>query len=250
MNKLEYVIIEDEPLALNRLKELLSSYNNLILVGTANNGQKGKDLISETKPDLVFLDIEMPVLNGFEMLANLSQQPKVVFTTAYHHYALKAFEENSIDYLLKPISAERLAKTILKISTQQINSVNWNTVNQQVEEQKPVKKWNSITVNSGNGFKILQLNSVAYFKAEDKYVIAFDLEGKKYLLDKSLKLLNENLPEEFMQIHRGIILNFNTIKNIKKNFRSLFIFVLNDVNASEITCGNSHLKAIKEKLNL
>lgn len=250
MNKLSYVIVEDEPLALERLRELLSTYRQLQFVGGASNGQRGRDLISETHPDIVFLDIEMPMLNGFELLAELNYQPKVVFTTAYEQYALRAFEENSVDYLLKPISELRLSKAINKLMQLETPSINWSQLGQQMQLHKEKVRWSSITVSVGNGMKILPLEDVCYFKAEDKYVMAHDLNGKKHLIDRSLKELVAYLPLEFMRIHRGIVLNFDYIKDIRKNYRSLFVFRLKDKDATELTCGNSYLTDIKTKLHL
>lgn len=109
------IIIDDEQLARQRIKRLLAQYDEVDVVAEAENGAEGLELIQLHQPDLIFLDIEMPILNGFEMLAKLSNPPKVVFTTAYDQYAIKAFEEGSIDYLLKPIETERLDKTIKKL---------------------------------------------------------------------------------------------------------------------------------------
>ncbi|WP_310587864.1 LytR/AlgR family response regulator transcription factor [Emticicia agri] len=110
------ILIDDEPLAISRLKRLLSHYSAVIsIIDEAHNGQEGLEKIEAQKPDLIFLDIEMPLMTGFEMLANLSYMPKVIFSTAYDQYAIRAFEENSVDYLLKPIEAERLEKTIEKL---------------------------------------------------------------------------------------------------------------------------------------
>ncbi|RZL14999.1 MAG: response regulator, partial [Pedobacter sp.] len=102
------IVIDDEQLARQRIKRLLKEYDEIEIIAEAENGAEGLLLIEQHQPDLIFLDIEMPVLNGFEMLAKLTHQPKVVFTTAYDQYAIKAFEEGSIDYLLKPVELERL----------------------------------------------------------------------------------------------------------------------------------------------
>ena len=116
MNKTwKTVIIDDEQLARQRLMRLLKPYEIFDIIGEAANGQDGLEKIEELQPELIFLDIEMPVLNGFEMLLLLKHQPKVVFTTAYDQYAIKAFEEDSVDYLLKPIETDRLEKTIRKL---------------------------------------------------------------------------------------------------------------------------------------
>jgi two-component system, LytTR family, response regulator len=120
MNKTwKTLIIDDEQLARHRLSRLLKPYGEIDIIGEAVNGQDGLEKIEKLLPDLVFLDIEMPVFNGFEMLAKLKHQPKVVFTTAYDQYAIKAFEEGSIDYLLKPIETERLEKTLTRVQQTQ-----------------------------------------------------------------------------------------------------------------------------------
>jgi two-component system LytT family response regulator len=245
-----YIIVEDEPLAMERLLEMLSKHTDFKCIGTTNNGHKGHELIEAKKPNLVFLDIEMPVLNGFEMLSKLQFQPAIIFTTAFEHYALKAFEQNSIDYLLKPIRKSRLDTAIQRFKDRNERANSWSHINKQIADLKPQHVWKSITVSSGNGFKILDIEGICYFKAEDKYVMAYDTAGKKHLLNKTLKEISLNLPDDFMQIHRSIIINFNAIKHIRKNYRSLFVFSLNDSANSEITCGPSYLQPIKNKLDL
>jgi two-component system LytT family response regulator len=114
---LKTIIIDDEAIGLKRLKKLLTNYPLFDVVAEATNGREGLELIESLKPDIIFLDIEMPVMNGFDMLRLVMHHPKVVFTTAYDQYAMKAFEENSIDYLLKPIEKERLDLTVSKLQT-------------------------------------------------------------------------------------------------------------------------------------
>jgi two-component system LytT family response regulator len=117
---LRTLLVDDEPLAVNRLRRLLGRYEDtFVIVGEAHNGLEGLKAVEVLEPDLIFLDIEMPGLNGFEMLAKLPYLPIVVFATAYDDYAVRAFEENSIDYLLKPIEAERLEKTVERIRKSQ-----------------------------------------------------------------------------------------------------------------------------------
>src|ERR1700733_10535411 len=122
MNKIwTALIIDDEELARKRLERMLKPFDTIAVIGEAVNGQEGIDKIEKLRPELIFLDIEMPVFNGFEMLTRLKHQPKVVFTTAYDQYAIKAFEEDSIDYLLKPIEPERLEKTIKRLRQTPVN---------------------------------------------------------------------------------------------------------------------------------
>lgn len=247
---MNYIIVEDEPLAVGRLKELLDRFPELNFIGAAANGKQGKELIEAYRPDVIFLDIEMPVLNGFEMLRELTYKPKVVFTTAYENYALQAFEENSVDYLLKPIEEKRLEKTMEKLREIDKPNYDWNVIEEQVLKQKSEQKWTSITVTSGGSMKILALSDVAYFESEDKYVMAHELGGKKYLMDRSLKTLDDHLPNAFMRVHRSFIINFDAIDDIRKNFRSLFVFKLKNKDRTEITCSNSYTKQIKDRLNI
>jgi len=115
MNKFTCIIIDDEELARQRLIRLITPYNIFEIVAQASNGQEGLKLVEAYQPDVIFLDVEMPVMNGFEMLSKLKKQPKVIFTTAYDQYAIKAFEENSLDYLLKPVEKDRLDKCVVKL---------------------------------------------------------------------------------------------------------------------------------------
>jgi two-component system, LytTR family, response regulator len=124
MNKIwKSLIVDDEQLARQRLIRLLKPYDEIDVIGEAVNGQDGLEKIEMLLPDLIFLDIEMPVFNGFEMLRQLKHQPKVIFTTAYDQYAIKAFEEDSIDYLLKPVETERLEKTQKKLQQNQHQTI-------------------------------------------------------------------------------------------------------------------------------
>src|SRR6218665_1387232 len=166
------ILIDDEPLAISRLKRLLSHYSSVIsIIDEAHNGQEGLEKIEAQKPDLIFLDIEMPLMTGFEMLAALSYMPKVIFSTAYDQYAIRAFEENSVDYLLKPIEAERLEKTIGKLKKledkKEDNSLNANLLqlleqfkSKEDTQRTPAQKQttaHSISVKSGERILFIPL---------------------------------------------------------------------------------------------
>ena len=166
---LKTILIDDEPLAIKRLRRLLTKYADTFdIIGEAHNGQEGLDAIEALKPDIIFLDIEMPILTGFEMLARLSYMPLVVFATAFDQYAIRAFEENSIDYLLKPIEAERLEKTVDKIEKfhqkPMDNPFNANLL-QVLEQLKPKKETHSISVKVGERILFIPLSNISYFEA-------------------------------------------------------------------------------------
>ena len=176
------ILIDDEKLAVSRLKRLLTEYGDTIeIIGEAHNGIEGLETIERLKPELIFLDIEMPGMNGFEMLSNLSFSPLVVFATAYDEYAIRAFEENSIDYLLKPIEKERLEITIQKLKKNKTHPIlGFDNVQllKILEQIKPKKEMVSISVKTGDKILLLRLEDISYFEAEDKYIFLNTKDGK------------------------------------------------------------------------
>jgi two-component system, LytTR family, response regulator len=244
------LLIDDEKLAVSRLERLLSPYQAIIeLVGSAQNGVEGWAMIEKHKPDLIFLDIEMPLMNGFEMLTKLSFMPLVIFATAYEEYAIRAFEENSIDYLLKPIEPDRLHRTIEKLQknlpTQKNDSSDTSKLLQLIAQLKPQKELNAISVKIGERILLIRLDEIAYFEAEDKYVNLFTDEGKKYLIDYSLTVLEEKLPAYFTRVSRSVIINKHKVKEAQKYFNGKYVLLLNDKSQSKITSGGSYTDKVK-----
>ena len=247
------IIVEDEKLARNRLKKLLANYTDEIeIIAEADNGEEGYKLVNELHPDLIFLDIQMPVLTGFEMLKKLTHKPKIIFTTAYERYAIKAFEENSIDYLLKPIREERLDLTIKKLRDQtdvaSSSSDESDKILQYLEALQPRKELSSITVTVGDRIIIVKLDWITYFHANEKYVFIREKKGQEHIIDHSLTSLEEQLPKYFLRVHRAYIINTNMIQEIRKSFNGRFVFYMS--SGEKITCGSSYIKKIKERLHL
>ena len=185
--RFKVILVEDEKLARNRLKKLLKEHEGVIeIIGEADNGEDGYILANKERPDIIFLDIQMPVLNGFEMLDYIEYNPKIIFTTAYEEYAIAAFEENSIDYLLKPIKPERLLKTIEKLSlvekTQNETSVEMEKMMQVINRINPEGERDSIAVSVGEKIIFIKFEDIIYFKAEDKYVFIHDKDNRKHKL--------------------------------------------------------------------
>jgi len=250
--KLRTILIDDEQLALARLERLLRVYATEIdLIGQARNGQEGLEIIEEMKPDLVFLDIEMPLLTGFEMLAQLQYMPDIVFATAFDAYAIRAFEENSIDYLLKPIEAERLDLTIQKLRNRRQAGKDFSDqITQLLARLQPPKEKElaSIAVKLGDRILLVRLPDVLYFEAEDKYVYLYTADGKKHLLDYSLTTLEEKLPNHFVRISRSMIVNTQQVKEIQKYFTGKFTIVLQ--NQTKLTSGSSYAERVKKIFEL
>ncbi|RYG03696.1 MAG: response regulator [Chitinophagaceae bacterium] len=243
------IIIDDEPLARQRLKRLLKPFDHIDIIGEAENGQDGLERISGLNPDLVFLDIEMPVLNGFEMLARLTKQPRVVFTTAYDQYAIKAFEENSVDYLLKPIEGERLEKTISKL--EKINdAMPGSVLEAMIRQIRQPSQSQTITVKSGDRIILVKHAEISYLQAEEKYVSIVTVNGKKYLTDLTLSSLEEKLPASFVRIHRACIINSDQIKEITKGFNGVFNFVLHNHENNALSSSRSNNDYIRERFDI
>ena len=184
------LIIDDEAPARSRLSRLLAKHKTIVsIVDEAENGEEGTKKINALKPDLIFLDVQMPGLNGFEMLKKIEHMPKVIFTTAYEEYAIKAFEENSIDYLLKPIEEDRLAISIQKL--EKINSAH-STMNESALDKivqtinKNSSPIHSIPVKKGDRIFIIKLDDIAFFEAKEKYVFIHTKDNQEHLIDYTL----------------------------------------------------------------
>ena len=245
------ILIDDEELARLRLKRLLLPFADVIeLIGEATNGAEGLQLIEEQVPDLIFLDIEMPLLNGFEMLSKLSRQPKVVFTTAYDQYAIKAFEEESVDYLLKPIEAERLEKTIRKLERFHAALPEILPLEALMRQLNVKKELKTLTIKIGDRILLIRLDDIAFIEAEDKYVFLHTINGDKHLTDFTLANLETRLPDTFIRIHRSTIINTEHIHEIRRGFNGAFAFVLNTTEKVRVSSSRNYGESIKVRFDM
>ncbi|PTS95465.1 DNA-binding response regulator, partial [Pedobacter sp. HMWF019] len=239
------IIIDDEELARQRLKRLLSVYDHLNIIAEAANGAEGLQQIEKHQPDLIFLDVEMPVLNGFEMLSQLKKQPKVIFTTAYDQYAVKAFEEESIDYLLKPVEAERLEKSMQKLQKHQgvtAIQIPFELLADKFNIKKEIK---TLTVKIGDRILLIKLADITFIEAEDKYVFLNTADGKRHLTDFTITALQEKLPDTFLRVSRSTIINSDAIKEIRKSFNGTLVFLLTDTAGSKCSSSRGYTQALK-----
>jgi len=251
MNKTwKTLIIDDEQLARQRLIRLLMPYNHIEIIGEGLNGQDGLEKIEKLKPELIFLDIEMPVFNGFEMLSKLKHQPKIVFTTAYDQYDIKAFEEGSIDYLLKHVETDRLEKTIKRLQELQRQAVDYLSLEGLIKQMQVKKVIKTLTVKIGDKILLIKLDSIIYIDAEDKYVFLHTADGKKHLTDFTIGSLEEKLPEQFVRIHRGSIINSDYIREIRKGFNGGFVFVMNNPENTRLTSSRPNGEMLRERFGM
>ena len=192
------------------VKEYLQAYPHITVVEECNDGFEGLKAIQQHQPDLIFLDIQMPKINGFEMLELIDDPPLVIFTTAFEEYAIRAFDAHAADYLLKPFSKERFAKAMQKLQLQRTNAT------QAVVEmalQSPAQS-NRIVVKDNGKIKIIPVAQVQYLEAADDYVKIIAAEGN-FLKKKTMQYFEDSLPpQEFIRIHRSYIINAQLITRI------------------------------------
>jgi len=204
------IIIDDEPLARMMVKEYLESYPNITVVEECNDGFEGMKAIQQHQPDLIFLDIQMPKINGFEMLELIDNPPQVIFTTAFEEYAIKAFDAHAADYLLKPFSKERFDKAIQKLQQQRVNAAK-DIAETALQSAVPVHR---IVVRDNGKIKIIPVAQVQYLEAADDYVKIITAEGS-FLKKKTMQYFDTSLPsQEFIRIHRSYIINASLITRI------------------------------------
>lgn len=204
-------------------------------------------MIDRLKPDLVFLDIQMPGLNGFEVLQQTTHSPVVIFCTAYDEFALQAFQTNSIDYIVKPVKAERIQKSIEKLDTLKHHSDKQELLRiiESYISQTPKKEITSIPVKLGDRMLFVRIEEVSYFSAEEKYVNIFTKDGKTYLCDFPLKSLEEKLGETFLRIHRSLLVNVSRIREINKHDGSRFVVKMDDSSQTKLLTGRGYCEQVR-----
>ena len=208
------VVIDDEPLARSIVCEYLRSYPHFEVVHECNDGFEGVKSIAQHKPDLVFLDIQMPKINGFEMLELIDHPPSVIFTTAFDEYAIKAFEAHAIDYLLKPFSKDRFDKAIQKWLSQRQSPRPEKALQTEEPVRQPEER-NRVVVKEGGNIRIIPVNEIHYIEAYDDYVKIF-VHGEMFLKKKTMSYYENTLnPDMFVRVHRSYIVQLSQITRIE-----------------------------------
>jgi two-component system, LytTR family, response regulator len=211
---MKVIIIDDEPLARSIVKEYLQKHPQLTIVQECNDGFEGLKAIQEHQPDLVFLDIQMPKINGFEMLELIEQPPAVIFATAFDDYAIKAFEAHAIDYLLKPFNQDRFDKAINKWMEQKAINTEKATMDLLETASQSPSQNNRIVVKNGSKIKIIPVHDVQYLEAADDYVKVHTSEGY-FLKNKTMAHFEQTLDaQQFVRSHRSYIVNVQQITRI------------------------------------
>src|SRR4249920_1061825 len=209
------IIIDDERLARNELRKLLSDHSEIEIIAEAANAEEGKQKIEELQPDLIFLDIQMPGKTGFDLLTELERAPHVIFTTAYDEYALKAFEVNALDYLLKPVEPKRLADAMQKLH---IAETKENHILPENFNQSILTEADQVFVKDGERCWFVKLSDIRLFESVGNYVKVFFGPNKPLIL-KSLNALEERLDDKvFFRANRKHIVNLRMIEKVEPYF--------------------------------
>jgi len=227
---LRIVIVDDEPLARSVVREYATADPTLEVVADCANGFEAVKAVSELKPDLVLLDVQMPKLDGFEVLELLGREQAVVFITAYDQYALRAFEVHAVDYLLKPFSADRFQEAMERARERlRARAAAPLDVDAIVRDARPKPgPAERVLIRDGANVHVLPVDKIDYVEAQDDYV-AFKSEGKQFLKDQTLSAVESTLdPARFVRIHRSYILNIDRIAKVELYAKDSRIAILRD----------------------
>jgi two-component system, LytTR family, response regulator len=242
-------IIDDESLARELIRDYASEITNLEIIGEFEDGFSGFKGIQELKPDLVFLDIQMPKLNGFEMIELLDEKPQIIFTTAFDQYAIKAFEMNAIDYLLKPFSLDRFKESVEKATSRYDSGKTFSKDLVELKDHLENKEEviNRIVVKSRNSIFVLPVHQVNYIEAQDDYVMVYT-DNAHYLKQKTMKYYEDHLDrKEFLRVHRSYIVRLEKIIKIEPYEKSSYIAVLK--NNEKIPVSRSGYSKLRDIFN-
>jgi two-component system LytT family response regulator len=242
------IIIEDESPARDIVKSFLKDFPDIEIVGEYSDGFEGFKGISTLKPDLVFLDIQMPKLTGFELLELLEEPPLIIFTTAYDQYAIKAFERNATDYLLKPFSRDRFKQAIEKAYAKMEHKEDIPKELSKLVQQnnENIESLDRLVVKWGSKIKVIPLEQVVYFESEDDYVMIYTAQ-EKFLKQLTMKYLEERLdPKNFIRIHRSFIARIDQIGQLEHFSKDTYVAIMK--NGAKLKVSDSGYKNLKEKL--
>lgn len=252
-------LVDDEPLALKRLSKLLLVTGEVRVLGSTTQQDEAVTFLNSHHVDVLFLDIQMPERDGFQLLAQLQVQPIVIFTTAYERYAVQAFEVNSVDYLLKPVGEEQLKRALLKIRRlsesssairlrQQLKAVASALADRRETE---TSHFDRITFRIGDRMVLEDPKDITHFWAEDKLTFAATAHGKKYVTDHSIADLGERLrPKGFVRIHRHTLVNVAFISELHRWFGGRMLVSLKDKNKTRLQVSRAQATVLRQQLGL
>ncbi|MBK9167500.1 MAG: response regulator transcription factor [Bryobacterales bacterium] len=247
-------VVDDEPLAVRRLERLLAESGRVTVAGSATDPERAIEVLKHTPVDVLFLDIEMPGSNGFELLARLNPQPLVVFTTAYDRYALQAFEVHSVDYLLKPVEAAQLDRALGKLERIGQGAEPRPDLHRLLDRlhvalEAPQRQYpRRLPSRVGERVYFVDLDLVTHFYAEDKLTYAAT-EARAYVVDATIGELEQRLdPARFFRIHRATLVNLDFLLEMDSWFGGRVLIRLKDQKRTELTVARDRVRVLRERL--
>jgi two-component system LytT family response regulator len=260
------LLVDDEPLARKRLRTLLVPHPRVQIVGEAANGEDACQLVESLRPDLLFLDIQMPGLSGFDVLARLPeppQRPRVIFITAHDEFAVKAFEEQALDYLLKPVEPERLARALARLTDAVAGAAAGTAAAEDprldrllaslaaqgvAAAAKPLLR--RIPVRRGARIALVEVATAVFFRAEDKYTVLYTSDAE-HVIDRTIDELEQSLdPDQFLRIHRAAIVNVGFVRELTAVEGGRFLVALSDARDTRLVASRSGARTLRERLGL
>jgi DNA-binding LytR/AlgR family response regulator len=247
--KIRTLIVDDEANARERLREILAAIPTIELIGEAADGHQAVEMIRSLRPDLVFLDVRMPGASGFEVLEQIDMPPLVVFVTAYDEYAIQAFEENAIDYILKPFSTDRILTAVTRVMDRstEIGSTLIDRLKRAVTGEEYLRIF---AVRLKDEMILIPEQDVFYFSAKDKYVF-LHTRNQEFFYDSTLKNLEKRLdPQRFQRVHRSYIVALDKIRKLRRWFRGEHVLHLTDEGSTTLSISRNYHGVLLEKLGI
>lgn len=252
-------LVDDEPLAIERLTRMIARSGGLQIAGSATDPQRALEFLEENRAvDVLFLDIQMPGMNGFELLSRLTVQPFVIFTTAFDQYALRAFEVNSIDYLLKPIEEEQLERALTKLG--RLRPVAKSVWQRDPELPELLKELagslrsgsldspRRVASRVGDRISFLDLDTVTHFTARDKLTYAV-VNGREHAVDQTIAELEHKLESAgFLRVHRAILLNLEWVRQAQVSFAGKVVVTLKDDRGTQLPVARDRIRLLRSRM--
>lgn len=249
MATIRTVIVDDEPLARERVKGFLSKITDVELVGEADDGKSAIQIIEAQKPDLIVLDVEMPGHDGFSVVRALKDPPHIIFATAFDEYAIKAFEVEALDYLLKPFSQKRLVEAVERVRDR-MDSGQGSVDAESVERAASTRQTYAaqIPVHTARKIVVLPVDEILWFAVEARLVYAH-VDGRAYMTNFTLRELEQRLdPEVFFRAHKSRLVNLHKVKEITRWFGGRFRLVMADSEGSEVELSRVQARTLRNRL--
>ena len=251
--KIRTLIVDDEPLARSRIRSLLANDSSVDVIGECSDGQKAVSAINDLTPDLVFLDVQMPAMDGFEVIKTIptEQMPTVIFVTAYDRYALKAFEVNALDYLLKPFDRSRFQKTLerakVMIRRMQNRDVNDQLLSLLADLRREQEIPERFIIKSGGRVVFLRVEEIDWMRAVGNYV-RLHVGRDSHLMRETMTAMEEKLdPDRFMRIHRSTIVNLDRVKEVQPWTKGEYVVIMRD--GTRLIMSRRYRERLNDRLN-